>query len=131
MLFPNSPFGQVVGRVSATDVDLGRNAELTYKFTTKNELFAIDEQTGFISSIKVIDRETLSQTTFDLKVIVSDLGLVPQNAIGKKHALKKYDQFTLNTSLFWGNTGSNITPVVQFHEIFITKIMNKLIYYYC
>ena len=102
MLFPNSPFGQVVGRVSATDVDLGRNAELTYKFTTKNELFAIDEQTGFISSIKVIDRETLSQTTFDLKVIVSDLGLVPQNAIGKKHALKKYDQFTLNTSLFWG-----------------------------
>ena len=34
----NSPFGQVIGRVSATDVDLGRNAELTYKFTTKNEL---------------------------------------------------------------------------------------------
>ena len=82
----NSPFGQVIGRVSATDVDLGRNAELTYKFTTKNELFAIDEQTGFISSIKVIDRETLSQTTFDLKVIVSDLGLVSQNAIGKRHS---------------------------------------------
>ena len=33
-------------------------------------------------------------------------------ATGKKHALKKYDQFTLNTSCFWGNTGSNITPVV-------------------
>ena len=37
-------------------------------------------------------------------------------SIGKKHALKVYDQFTLNTSYFWGSTGSNITPVVQFHE---------------
>ena len=36
----------------------------------------------------------------------------PPSHIGKKHALKKDDQFTLNT----------------FHEIFITKIMNKLIY---
>ena len=42
--------------------------------------------------------------------------------IGKKHALKKYDQFSLNTSCFWESTGSNITPVVQFHEIFVTKI---------
>ena len=48
--------------------------------------------------------------------------------IGKKHALKIYDQFALNTSCFWGSTGSNITSVMQFHEIFITKIMNELIY---
>ena len=33
-------------------------------------------------------------------------------AIGKsKHALKRYDQFALNTSCFWGSIGSNITPV--------------------
>ena len=51
------------------------------------------------------------------------------NQIGKKHALKKYDQFTLNTSCFWGITRSNVTLVVQFHEIFVTKIMNNLIYY--
>ena len=50
---------------------------------------------------------------------------------GVKHALKKYDQFALNTSCFWGNTGSNITPVVQFQEFFARKIMNKLIHYYC
>ena len=49
----------------------------------------------------------------------------------KKHALKKYDKFALNTSCFLGSTGSNITPVVQFHEIFVTKIMNNWIYYYC
>ena len=33
---------------------------------------------------------------------------------GEKHALRKYDQFALNTSCFWGSTGSNITQVVQF-----------------
>ena len=38
--------------------------------------------------------------------------------IGKKHASKKYDQFVLNTSCFW---------VVQFYEIFLTKIMIRLI----
>ena len=50
--------------------------------------------------------------------------------IGKKHALKIYDQFSLNTSCFWGTTRTNITPVMQFHEIFVTKIMKKLIYSY-
>ena len=53
------------------------------------------------------------------------------SSIGKKHALKIYDQFALNTSCFRGSMGSNITPVVvQFREVFVTKIMNKLIYYY-
>ena len=28
---------------------------------------------------------------------------------GKKHALKKYDQFALNTSCIWGSAGSNIS----------------------
>ena len=47
---------------------------------------------------------------------------IEQSHIGKKHAL--------NTSCFWGSTRSNITSVVLFHEIFVTKIMNKLIYYH-
>ena len=50
--------------------------------------------------------------------------------IGKKHALKIYHHFALNTSFFWRSAGSNIISVVQFYEIFVTKIMNKLIYYY-
>ena len=59
----------------------------------------------------------------------------PYYDIGKnkeKHALKIYKQFTLDIlAAFGGSTGSNITPVVQFYEIFVTKIMNKLIYYDC
>ena len=47
-------------------------------------------------------------------------------SIGKKHALKIYDQFALNTSCFWESTRSNIIPFfLQFHEIFDIK----LIYY--
>ena len=52
---------------------------------------------------------------------------VCRDLIGKKHALKRYDRFAPNTSCFCGSTGS----VVQFHEIFVTKVMNKLFYYYC
>ena len=43
----------------------------------------------------------------------------PIPLIGKKYALKKYDELALDNSCFWGSTGSSITPaVVQFHEIF-------------
>ena len=53
-------------------------------------------------------------------------------ALGKKHALKEYEQFTINTSSFWEKYRIKYYPVVvQFHEIFVTKIMNKLIYYCC
>ncbi len=69
----------VIGRVSAYDLDLGRNAEINFKFANHdNDLFKIDKQTGFISSKTLIDRESLPTASFDLEVIVSDLGLVPQ-----------------------------------------------------
>ena len=29
-------------------------------------------------------------------------------------------------SYYWGASGSNITPVEQFHEIFVTKIIDKV-----
>ena len=51
--------------------------------------------------------------------------LIEVLTIGKNHALKKYDQFTLNTiSYFWGSNGLNIIQVVQFHEIFVTNMNN-------
>ena len=66
--------------------------------------------------------------SFELGIIESE-NTSREIDIGKKYAFKRVDPFTLNTSCFWGSTGSNITPVVQFHEIFVAKIMNKLIYY--
>ena len=65
----------------------------------------------------------------DGKSFPADLILVasaePQGIsyIGKKHALKKYDQFALNTSCLY--------PSCAISRNFVTKIMNKLICYFC
>ena len=69
------------------------------------------------------DTDRGASRDLDGNILIWDLN----KAIGKKHALKKYDQFALNTSCFWGSTGSNITPVVRFHEIFVTKVILLLL----
>ena len=80
----NSPAETVIGRVSAYDLDLGRNAEITYKFTIENDHFEIDKQSGFISSKIVVDRENMATSSeFDIEVIASDQGLVAQTAVAK------------------------------------------------
>ena len=53
----------------------------------------------------------------------------PIPLIGKKYALKKYDQFALDNSCFWGSTGSSITPsqLCSFTNFLVTKIMNNFL----
>ena len=94
----------------------------------------------YFEIVKKIWFEEIKDSSLDFQGILNCVVMpkLPKNAkvewqaIGKKHAFKKYDQFALNTSYFWGSTRSNITPVMQLHEIFVAKIMNKLIYfYYC
>ena len=75
----NSAAETIIGRVSAYDIDIGRNAEIVYRFAADNDLFSIDKQTGFISSKSIIDRENMATPSFDVEVIVSDLGLVPKS----------------------------------------------------
>ena len=90
--------------------------------------FIVDRDTpGVIPGRKEIN---MGQRASDTRGITFEDVIIPKEnvLIGMKYAFKKYDQFALNTSCFWGSEGSNITPVVQFHEIFVTKIMNKLIY---
>ena len=41
------------------------------------------------------------------RILKSRLEMVNNRTVGKKHALKKYDQFALNTSCFWGSIGLN------------------------
>ena len=48
----------------------------------------------------------------DYQMVTNTIIDQTQFTIGKKkHALKKYDQFALNTSCFWGRTGSKIILV--------------------
>ena len=73
-----------------------------------------------INEKSVVDHEADQQQPKKSK----EFGIL-HNGIGKKQALKIYDQFTLKTSCFWGSTRSNIPPIEQFHEIFVTKIINR------
>ena len=41
--------------------------------------------------------------------------------LGKKHALKIYDQFALNTSCFWGKYQINYYPSCAISRIFLLQ----------
>ncbi|OWF51064.1 cadherin-related tumor suppressor-like [Mizuhopecten yessoensis] len=75
----NQPAGTVVGMVKATDLDIGRNAELSYYLDQNQDNFTIDAQTGEISSLRPFDREYLNQTmgrtSYTFSVYVTDNGL--------------------------------------------------------
>ena len=83
-LAENEPGNSVVGRITAVDADIGRNAELSYKFggslNTDFQYFTIDSSTGFIWSTVSIDREDFhrenGQDSMQFDVIVSDNGII-------------------------------------------------------
>lgn len=72
----NNAIGDVVGEVKATDIDIGRNAKLTY--TLKNSSgynFWLDSISGELRANFVLDRENVSQ--FLLTIAVTDDGSPP------------------------------------------------------
>ncbi|RZF33481.1 hypothetical protein LSTR_LSTR010137 [Laodelphax striatellus] len=74
----NEPPDSFVGKLTAIDRDIGRNAELTFSLTNGKTDFAIDPKNGFIKTLHVLDREHLLETTgqtfLTLEAIVSDNG---------------------------------------------------------
>jgi len=76
----NEPIGTYVGKVVALDGDVGRNAELTYRFSSPQNDFSLDAKNGFIKTLRVFDRETLvqrlGQPHVALDVVVHDNGPV-------------------------------------------------------
>ena len=110
-------------KLQASCLNLNSPSAEDYKFAHSSNLV----------DLRLFD-QVLKQSPKDQNIIFSSLSVISVLSmvlLGKKYALKKYDHFALNTSCFWGSTGSNLTPVVQFHEFFVTNIMNKVIYYYC
>ena len=68
-----------IGQVFATDLDIGRNSELTYSSEKTLSYFTVDPKTGFIVSNAVIDRERLiselGSDSITFEVVVSDNGV--------------------------------------------------------
>ncbi|XP_076174537.1 dachsous cadherin-related 1 [Ptiloglossa arizonensis] len=59
-LLENLPSGTLVGSVSASDPDLGKNALLRYAVVQANSSFTVDPDTGEIVTKEPLDRETKS-----------------------------------------------------------------------
>ncbi|KPI92843.1 Cadherin-related tumor suppressor [Papilio xuthus] len=76
----NEPPDTFVGKLTAIDKDIGRNAELTFSLPIAQNDFRIDSRNGFIRTLKSFDRESLAHSTgqnyITLTVTVSDNGKV-------------------------------------------------------
>ena len=75
----NEPPDSFVGKLTATDNDIGRNAELTFSISNAKTDFAIDPKNGFIKTLHMFDREELLERTgqdfVSLEATVSDNGI--------------------------------------------------------
>lgn len=75
----NEPIDSFVGKLTANDHDIGRNAELIYTLSSTQSDFTIDPRNGFIKTGRVFDREALVQSTGQnyimLEATVSDNGV--------------------------------------------------------
>lgn len=74
------PVGYNIVRVQAYDADEGANAEITYSILDRKDSLplAVDSRTGWIHTVKSLDREDMSRYTF--QVIASDGGVPPRSA---------------------------------------------------
>ena len=75
----NEPANTFLGQVYATDLDIGRNAELTYSLEkSSQQMFSVHPKTGFIVSRTELDREMLirdlGSDSVTLELLVSDNG---------------------------------------------------------
>ena len=80
-LLENLPTGQTVFQVSATDIDLGLNAQISYSIvlnehTEDTSLFMIDSDTGLLSTTGTLDCER--QTSYSFTITATDGGTPPR-----------------------------------------------------
>lgn len=76
----NEPADSFVGKLTAIDRDIGRNAELIFMLSDVQTDFTIDPRNGFIKTLHEFDRELLVQSTgqnsITLEAIVTDNGII-------------------------------------------------------
>uniref|UniRef100_A0A9J8DFP2 FAT atypical cadherin 2 n=1 Tax=Cyprinus carpio carpio TaxID=630221 RepID=A0A9J8DFP2_CYPCA len=66
----DTPIKSSLVRVSATDADIGSNAEFYYSFTTRSHPFAVDPFTGTVTLIKMLDAS--QRDRYELTVLAED-----------------------------------------------------------
>ena len=74
------PVGHALAEITARDIDLGRNGQLTYMLEAKSErlygdTFRVDRNNGTLILAQPLDYER--QTLYSLKLLVNDNGAIP------------------------------------------------------
>lgn len=72
------PLGYNIVRVQAFDSDEGANSEITYSIFEEDFPLAVDSRTGWVHTIKQLDRE--EQSRYSFQVIAIDGGIPPKSA---------------------------------------------------
>lgn len=74
------PVGYNIVRVQAYDADEGSNAEINYSILDRKDSLplAVDPRTGWIHTVKSLDREEITRYTF--QVVATDGGVPPRSA---------------------------------------------------
>ncbi|XP_055376398.1 cadherin-related tumor suppressor-like [Condylostylus longicornis] len=135
----NEPADSFVGKLTAHDNDIGRNAELTY-FLASNELdFSIDSRNGFIKTLHTFDREELVKKNghnyLEFEAVVSDNG---NNRLIDKVKVKVFitdvndnpPKFVRAPYKVQISEGSNVgSPVIHVFTIDLDEGLNGDVYY--
>ncbi|XP_022539774.2 protocadherin Fat 2 [Astyanax mexicanus] len=66
----DTPVKSSVARVSATDADIGSNAEFYYSFTTRSPPFAVDPFTGTVTLVRKLN--ATQRDRYDLTILAED-----------------------------------------------------------
>ena len=89
-----------IGKIHATDADMGRNAELTYRLEdaggSQKQFFTVEPRTGFIFTKQSLDREQLfddlGSDSISFEVLVSDNGLPVKNQDSATVTVQVFDE---------------------------------------
>ncbi|XP_060803701.1 protein dachsous [Amyelois transitella] len=101
-----TPPGQSLLRVSATDNDIGTNAEILYELLdTSNHKFRISPTTGVLTASQSLASE--NGKLIHLKVIAKDKGNPPQSSVGLIEI--RVGDFSEQTTLNFQNSTYNVT----------------------
>lgn len=89
-MFEDAPIGTTVLVVSATDSDVGMNAQISYSLSSEisneamahhDQEFMINPQTGAITTNKLLDRETMSGENNFYQLVLSNLETISSGLV--------------------------------------------------
>ncbi|XP_067354486.1 protocadherin-23 isoform X2 [Channa argus] len=122
----HAPVLSSVCQVHATDLDLGRNGQITYMINRRqsdpNEFFSINETTGVVYLSKLLDCET--QAFHELIVIARDNGAQPEYSstfVGVK-VLNINDNSPTISVLFLSETGDAVVSEMSAIGDYVARI---------